>query len=355
VNKFLTPKNFTCQWHITERCNWHCKHCYQSEHPVPDLSLEQLFSILDQFLFLLKKWELPPGQARLNITGGEPFVRKDFFQFLERVSATAISYGYTWGLLSNGSLLDEEKIFELKKLGIDRFQVSLEGMKKNTDEIMGRGAFEKVIKAIKLLVKANIPTRISFTLTKKNMNDVPKLVKLCEKLGVVALGTRRLIPWGRGKELQEYMLQPEELRNFYLKVKEINKRRKKTRVVIGCESAIFNEEILADPLSNMQINFCGVTQGRALTIMANGDILPCRRLPIVVGNALSDNLYDIWYSKPMRDLRNLDKLSPFCQKCPNFSNCFAGGRCVTYAYTGKVDLPDVQCWRAYKKLGQPLF
>ena len=359
MKDLIKPKIFNCQWHITERCNWRCKHCYQSECPTPDLSLEELFKILDQYLYLIKKWELPPGRARLNLTGGEPFVRKDLFQFLERVSAEARVYGYSWSLMSNGSLIDEEKLIKLKELGLRSFQVSIEGMEKNTDEIMGRGAFEKVIRAIKLLVAANIRTAVSFTLTKKNLKDVPSLVKLCEKLGVSTLGTRRLIPWGRGKELAEYILEPQELKKYYLSIKEINKKlaKKKSKLMvgIGCESGIFNEDILADPDSNMPIILCGVVSGRCLTIMANGDLLHCRRLPIVMGNALKDNLYDIWYSQPMVDLRNLDKSHPFCKRCPNFPNCFGGAKCVTYGYTGKLNIPDIQCWRAYKTLDQPLF
>jgi len=284
-------------------------------------------------------------------------VRKDFFQFAKRLGE--YSHLYRWGMLSNGSLLNEDNALELKKAGLGKTQVSLEGMEKNNDEIRGKGSFKKAIDAMKLLVRLGMPVRVSLTLTKKNMADVPDLVKLCDKIGAKGIGTRRLIPWGSGKELEEYMLQPQELRDYYLKVKEINKKLVKKgssfKVVIGCESGIFNEELLDDPLSNMETNLCGVTQGRVLVIMANGDIMPCRRLPIVVGNALKDDLYDVYYSKPMQEFRSLDKLHPFCQKCRNFINCFGGAKCVSYAYTDKWDVPDIQCWRAYEKLNKPLF
>ena len=359
VENSFKPQYLVFQWHITERCNWHCQHCYQNENPVSDLTLEQLFHIFEQFLFLVKEWKIRPGQAFLNITGGEPFIRKDLFQFLEKVADNARLYRYLWTLMSNGSLLNEENVKKIKEMKIARFQVSIEGMEKNNDEIRGKGAFKKTIEAIKLLVKNRIPTRVSLTLTKKNMGDIPALAKLCDNLGVFGLGTRRLIPWGRGKELEEYMLQPRELRDYFFKVNEINKKllkkKSRLRVVLGCESSIFNEEVLADAEGNMPINFCGVTQGRVLTIMANGDILPCRRLPIVVGNALKDNIYNVYYSPQMQDFRNLDKLHPFCQKCPNFSNCFGGAKCVIYAYAGKWNIPDVQCWRAYRKLNEPIF
>ena len=79
-------------------------------------------------------------------------------------------------------------------------------MEAKNDEIRGKGSFKKTIKAIKLLLNANVRTAVSFTLTKKNMKDVFPLIKLCKKLGVRSLGTRRLIPWGRGRQLKKYML-----------------------------------------------------------------------------------------------------------------------------------------------------
>jgi len=357
MKDLIEPKAFHCQWHITERCTWRCSHCYQSE-PASDLSLEELFKILDQCNALIKKWKLF-GRTHINLTGGEPFTRKDIFPFLERVSADAKLYGYRWGLMANGSLLDEENLIRLKWLGLRSLQVSLEGMEKNNDEIRGEGSFGKVIGAIKMLVAADITAVVSFTLTKKNMGDVPPLMNLCEKLGVTSLGLRRLIPWGRGKGLEEYMLQPRELKEFYLGIKETHKkmtaRKSRLRVGIGCESGIFNEDILADPDSAMPAHLCGVAAGRCITIMANGDVMHCRRMPIVMGNALKDNLYDVWYSQPMRGLRDLDKLHPYCRKCRNFSNCFGGAPCVGYAVNGKLNVPDIQCWRAYKMLEQPVF
>lgn len=286
-------------------------------------------------------------------------LREDFFQLAEMIAEKASFYGYRWLIMSNGSLLTEEKVKKLKALKLASLQTSLEGMEKNNDEIRGKGSFQKTSQAIKLLIQAETPVQVSLTLTKKNMADVPALVHWLDSLGVRSLGTGRLITWGQGKNLEDYLLQPQELKNYYLKVKEINqellKKKRKFRVILGCESAIFNSELLLDPLPNMLVYFCGVTSGQGLTIMANGDVLPCRRLPIKVGQALEENLDDIYYSPLMADLRSLNKLHPFCQKCQNFFSCFGGAKCVSYGYARKWDIPDVQCWQAYQKLNQPLF
>ena len=349
------PSYFSFQWHITERCNWQCRHCYQEEKISSELNLEQLLKIFDQLLNLLRKWRIPPWHVNFSLTGGEPFLREDFFSLLKRVAE--YSNLYRINILTNGSLLTEENIRRLREAKITQVQLSLEGMEKNNDEIRGRGAFKKTMEAMKMLVNYNVPVQISFTIHKKNKKDLDSLIKICEKLGAFKLKIRRFVPWGRGKAMEDFILQPQELNNCYQKIenfsKEFLRKGKKIKLSIGCEAAIFNKEIFFN--SGLFFNFCGVTGGRVLTVMPNGDVLSCRRLPIVFGNALEDNLYDIYYSDKMRELRNLNNLHIFCKECPFFPKCFGGAKCVTYAHAGRLDVPDIQCPRAYKKLDDPNF
>jgi len=159
------PRSFHLQWHITERCNLKCKHCYFDKKFLEnELSLKELLRILEEYIsFIVKKIDVPKNRSRISITGGEPLVRKDFFNFLEKI------YQYRnftrYGVLTNGILMDERKLKRMKKLGIDYIQVSLEGMKKKNDEIRGAGSFEKIEKATQLLVKHRINTGVSVTVT----------------------------------------------------------------------------------------------------------------------------------------------------------------------------------------------
>ena len=105
----------------------------------------------------------------------------------------------------------------------------------------------------------------------------------------------------------------------------------------------------------MEIASCGVVNGRCITIMSNGDVMHCRRLPVVMGSVLKDKLANIWNYKEMKNLRDLDKCHSFCKDCSNFSNCFGGARCINYAYKGETNIPDIQCWRAYKDIDEPVF
>jgi len=140
INHLPKPRRFTLQWHITERCNWHCKHCYRNEDYIKDeLSTEQLFDILEQYIFLIKKYNFPRGYNNINVAGGEPFIRKDFFEFVERLGRH--SDLFSWGLLSNGSFLTKDVVKKLKRINIRSYQVSIEGTEKNNDEIRGEGTF----------------------------------------------------------------------------------------------------------------------------------------------------------------------------------------------------------------------
>ncbi|MFA6358391.1 MAG: radical SAM protein [Candidatus Omnitrophota bacterium] len=351
-NSNLRPRYFALQWHLTERCNWHCQHCYQEEnHTKKELPLQDLVNIFRQYLRLIKYFgTLGPARTRLVLTGGEPLLRDDLFLFLEKIYK--YNKYYSLALLSNGSLITDDNAARLKALGVKIFQVSLEGLEENNDAIRGKGAFQKTIKAIEILVKLKVNVVVCLTLTENNISDVPKLVCLCEKIGVSQLGLRRFVTIGRADGIKDCFLTPSRLKKFYLYLeqerKRLQKRKSKLRLIGGCDESIFCQE-LKRPLIN-----CGVTEGRILTVLSDGQVVPCRRLPIKVGNALENNLRHIYYtSGKLKQLRNLNNIFKPCQECSYFDNCLSGARCISYAYFGRFSSPDPQCWKMFKSLPDP--
>lgn len=352
-NNLFKLKSLTLQWHITERCNWRCKHCYQESYTTPEMNLEMLGKVLNQYVDLVKKWQIPKNHATINITGGEPMIREDFFQFLGKIYK--LSGYFRLGILSNGSFLTKENVKILKLLGVSSFQVSLEGMEKTNDEIRGRGSFKKILKAIEILVWAGIPAKVSVSLSKKNRPEMKKLAETLAPLGVETIGARRIVPWGSGVRFKDEILEPHELRKLYKELEEINKtmikNNYKLRVGGGCENGIFNDEISAAGL--MTFRYCGVVDGRIIVLLPNGDVLPCRRLPVKIGNLYEKSLEEIYYSPLYEDWRNKNDLTKECRLCSNFENCFGGAKCVTYAMTGKT-APDIQCWKLFNNLEEAI-
>lgn len=316
------------------------------------MNLEKMEDVLNQYISLIKNWCLPRRSARIQITGGEPFIRKDFMHFLEKIHAH--SHLLNWTIMSNGSYLTKALVKNLRLLGIDNFQVSLEGTEKANDEIRGAGSFLKALRAIELLSRANINVSVSLTLTKKNCQEIKNLADILASSGVRFFGVRRFVPLGiSGSQLKNLVLEPQELRLVYQQIEEINKqmREKKypLRITGGCENAIFNDEISAPDL--MGNERCAVADGRILTIMPDGTVLVCRRYPVIIGNLYKDDLKDIYYSKSYEALKAKKDNPIECYFCPNWGNCFGGAKCVTRALTGKT-CPDVQCWKLFKNIEQ---
>ncbi len=344
------PDSFHLQWHITERCNLSCKHCYFDEKFLKnELFLSKLFEILDNYMKLLKKWNLPCDKSRISITGGEPLLRDDFFEFLKKCYQNREKTRY--GILTNGILLDDKKIIKLNRFKIDYAQVSLEGMREKNDEIRGKGTFKKIAKAIELLVKNRINTGISVTVTKQNLRDISLLIELARKLGVNSLGLRRFIPLGRGEEMKKLILSPQETKRLYLSLLKTNRKlinqKSKLSVGIGCEDGILAQE-------GYKANTC-VAGYSSLTILPNGDVYPCRRLPIYVGSVLKQSLEEIFYkSEELKKLRNPRNINTRCQSCTYFDKCQGGAKCVSYGYwkdsylEDPQFLPDPQCWQLFK-------
>lgn len=313
-----------------------------------------MFSVLDQFISLAKRWRLDKKDLKISLTGGEPLISPFFFSLLRRIHKEEIECG----ILSNGLLLSKEIIQKLKASGIRQYQVSLEGMEKNNDIIRGKGSFKKIVNAIKLLLDNGIlKIRISLTLNKKNAKDVFELadylVPLVKKRGLIIIAAKRIVPWGKALKLKKIIQEPLELRDFYEKVQLANQKIEEKgisiRIVGGCENGIFNESICDNLMSR---KYCSVPEGKIIAIMPNGDIYPCRRLPIKVGNILEKPLEEIYYSNPMKKLRNRSNDCNVCKKCGNYQECFGGAMCVKYAITGKINIPDVQCWRIYRNLSK---
>lgn len=354
MKKFLEidiiPKFFKLQWHITERCNFRCLHCYQDNFDTPEMPLEQMEEVLRQFVFLIKKWGISPYHSFLSLGGGEPLLYQNFFSFLARVYK--YSANYQWGLMSNGSLLNRKNIRILKSFKIAGCQISLEGLEKNNDEIRGEGSFKKALKALTILKEEGIHTSVGLTVTKKNINDVLPLINLLDKIGINKFRVRRLVLWGQGSQLIDSLLEPPELLSLYRKLEEVNKdlfkKGSNLRITQWCENGFFWTK-------QLEKAYCGINDGRILTLLSNGDVYPCRRLPIKIGNILENSLEEIYYSEENKKLRNPEEFPQYCrQNCFIFNRCFGGAKCITYAYSGRLDIPDVQCPYVYSALNKNL-
>jgi len=337
-NELSVRNEFYFQWHITEKCNLRCKHCYHSTYTSDnELSLTELISIADKIDSTLARWN---KQGTLSITGGEPFVVIDkLFPLLRHInSLETISY---FDLLTNGTLLYEAVLLELKKLKkLRRVQLSLEAAsQKLNDKIRGEGSFKKTLSAIRLLKKHGFQVAVMMTISRINKSEVEPLIEILKEERVDTFSAERFIPEGIGAILKDELLTPDEVREVFQKIYSLAMKEDSIRILLYRPLfALFNG---TDPTVGA---LCSVGNN-ALTIMHDGTIYPCRRLPIPIGNALTDSFYKVWYtSEILWNVRNYNNLKGKCADCDLIPVC-RGCRAMAYALTGDYLAEDPQCWK----------
>jgi len=350
------PRHLLLQWHITDRCNLRCLHCYQDDAaPDKELSFQELLGILEQFrLFLhqrLTGFSKPreslesvpmlrviPGH--ITITGGEPFLRDDFPDLLKIFSVHKEEFSFA--ILTNGTRIDRSMAHKLRERGVSFVQVSIEGTESTHDYIRGKGNFKQVVAAIRHLVKAGVRTFVSFTAHKMNFHEFNEVAQLGRKLNVARVWADRLITQGRGSALHNEIMTPDETRKFFELM--LQARRK-------AEHTWFNQTEISMHRALQFLTGGGkpysCTAGNTLiTIMPNGDLYPCRRMPIKVGNVTQNPLHELYECDLFQSLRNQEHIIKGCENCFYKKLCRGGLKCLSYALTGDPFQADPGCWRA---------
>jgi radical SAM protein with 4Fe4S-binding SPASM domain len=338
-------RDINLQWHITARCNLRCSHCYQEDYTQDELSFQELLIVLEQFDELLVEIgrEQSPFTPKgiITVTGGEPFVRQDFLDLLEVISTN--KEGHKLGILTNGTLIDETMASQLRRLAPVYVQVSLEGVKATNDLIRGPGTFDLAVTTIKHLVREGVPSVISFTAQKENFHEFGAVAELGRDLGVSLVWADRVIPWGSASALREHIFSPDETRQFF----EIMYEARAEAARSFCQTEIGMHRALQFLVGGGRPYRCAAGE-TLITVLPNGDVFPCRRMPIRVGNLLEDSLVELYYNNDLlRELRNRDHVSKGCENCLHFQQCGGGLRCLSYAVTGDPFITDPGCWHTH--------
>lgn len=341
-----TAQEFFVQCHLTERCNLTCSHCYQTGPGGKELSLAEIRAMLAELGDMLDAWSRAYDlqfDSSLNVTGGEPFLRRDLFEILEEMR----SRDFDVYLLTNGTLIDGDKAAGLAGLGVRGVQVSIEGPAEIHDAIRGQGSFAAVCRGIFALVAAGLNVTVNATLSRLNTDRFVEMIALCASLGAQRFGFSRLVPSGRGAILVDRMLPPEQVREIYTEIF--------SAPVAGVEI------VTGDPVASQMragetdgdegpVAIGGCAAGvSGLTILADGTVVPCRRLPLPLGNVREDSLREIWTGSPiLEQLRDRGQYGGKCGSCPRWATC-RGCRAIAYSFSqfrGRGDMlsDDPQCW-----------
>jgi len=339
-----TPFDFFVQFHLTERCNLACRHCYQSG-PVSEMNYEEVCGAVADVKTAIEGWakdyEMDVSPS-LHFTGGEPLLRQDLFSILRY----AWGCGFSISLMSNGTMIDRLVAEQLKAAEVADVQISLDGLESVHDSLRGRGAFQRALGGITSLIDEGVETNINLTVSRINMNQAGQLVALAEELGVSGIAFSRLVPSGRGKLLADQVLTTQEVAAFY---NDLRQYRNKTEVVVTSRDPLAAIADLDGDIPQTDLPMGGCAAGMfGVTITADGTVMPCRRMDLSIGNIKTDRFRDLWADSPVLwQLRTRTDYHGGCEKCRYWPVC-RGCRAIALAFAranGSEDYlgPDPQC------------
>lgn len=201
---FSEDKKPVVVWNISRRCNLHCVHCYAGAADRDyegELSTEEALEVIDD----LGRF----GAPVVLFSGGEPLMRKDLFTLSRR----ARDAGMRVVLSTNGTLLTPEIAREAKEQGFSYIGVSLDGTREVHDKFRGmRGAFDASIAGIRACREAGVRVGVRFTITKRNHEELPGVLRLLEEEDIPRFCMYHLAYSGRGERIQSDDLSHEETR-----------------------------------------------------------------------------------------------------------------------------------------------
>jgi radical SAM peptide maturase, mycofactocin system len=321
-------------WELTYACNLECVHCLSSSgrRDPRELTTDEAKAVLDELHRLQVFY--------INIGGGEPMIRRDFFELVEYSIAKGIGVKFS----TNGAFIDAEKARRLTALDYLDIQISLDGTDAATnDAVRGEGSYATAIRAMDHLrdagfVERNGPFKISVVVTRHNVDQLDEFKALADSYGA-QLRITRLRPSGRGADawhdLHPTNAQQRQIYEWLLLHGE--------GVLTG--DSFFHLNALGD--ENLPgLNLCGA--GRVVCLIDPiGDVYAC---PFVIhdefraGNVREPGGFTrVWKQSDLFVELREPQSAGACASCGAFDAC-QGGCMAAKFFTGlPLDGPDPEC------------
>jgi len=316
-------------WEITYACNLQCVHCLSSSgtRDPRELSTAQAKAVLDELRDLQVFY--------INIGGGEPMIRKDFFEILEHAETNNIGVKFS----TNGTYITADNARRLAAMNYLDIQISLDGVDAATnDAVRGKGSYATAIAAMNHLRDANFGQfKISVVVTRHNVDQLDAFKALADSYGA-QLRITRLRPSGRGAdtwdELHPTQQQQRQIYDWLMKHGE--------NVLTG--DSFFHLNAFGESLPGL--NLCGA--GRVVCLIDPiGDVYAC---PFVIhdqfkaGSLLSDGGFTkVWKESDLFLSLREPESEGACSACGSYDAC-QGGCMAAKFFTGiPLNGPDPEC------------
>jgi radical SAM protein with 4Fe4S-binding SPASM domain len=300
---------FSLHLDVTYRCNERCVHCYLDHDDHGEMTTQEIKRVLDQ--------AASAGTLILTLSGGEPFLRKDFFDIL----AYARSLMFSVKIKTNGLLIGAEQARHLRELHISEVQISIYSHRAEVHDGITkvRGSLKRSLNAIRFLRSQGLTTVIACPLMRANINDYAEVQVLAAELGVAFTMDPTITPKIDGDHsIVQHRLGRPEIEQVFQDPTLVG------NVHEFCKPA---GTITEDLLQSVPCS-AGHT---SVYVSPYGEVFPCVQFPVNCGNVRQQALNEIWYeSEQMNTIRNIRvKDLHTCSGCDHLPGCT---RCPGLAY-----------------------
>lgn len=335
-------------WEVTRSCNLACVHCRASALRGPyagELNTDQCLALLDDIVAV--------GKPVVILTGGEPLLREDIYE----IAAYGDSLGLRMVLATNETLVTEDVAIKMLQSGIKRVSVSIDGKDTQSHDAFRnvRGAYDGALTGIEAMKKAGMEFQINTTITRANLDQIQDIMNLAIKIGAAAHHIFLLVPTGRGKEMTDQAISPEEYEktlnwfyeeslhcpiqlkatcapHYYRIFQQRGKGQESNSEVQGSRDKVQGAGEKGSPLHAMTRGCLG---GSSFCFISHtGQVQPCGYLELNCGQIKEKRFAEIWDNSPaLKELRNLSQYKGKCGRCEFIRVC-GGCRARAYEVTG---------------------
>ncbi|MCL4325682.1 MAG: radical SAM protein [Candidatus Thermoplasmatota archaeon] len=346
-------------WNLTLKCNLNCQHCYANASAKPDpgeLSDGQISDLIRD----LKNMGLPV----VIFSGGEPFLRTGFYDFIRQAKESKIRVSIS----TNGTLITETVASELKDLNVDYAGISIDGMNDIHDQFRGmKNSFNRAVMALNHLKNNNVMTGIRFTVTGYNYKDLKKVVELGMEIGVDRFCLYHLVPSGRGaksidiskkerKKVLDYLMETTyNIHDQHIDMEVLTVDNPSDGLYLLLK-VMKEDDKLAKQIYRLLMKRGGDGSGiKAGNIDPVGNVHPNQFWwDLNMGNVKEKRFSDIWKSSTdpvIKEIRenSSKKLSGKCGRC-NFKEVCGGFRLRALRVNGDLWSEDPDCLLSEKEI-----
>lgn len=327
INRPINVRPFSATIALTEKCNFRCIMCLgnaQEYDPLPDMDLPTVKRVIDDMKGM--------GIPYLTLPGGEPFLVYD--SVLETVKY-AQQRGILVGMVSNGWLLNEEKLAQLFAAGLHRIALSLDGATPATHDLIRReGSYERIIASLELIQRLkkekSFPVRVHLNTVVQRLNfrELLPIAHIARRFGAYSffqpVGTsynelwQNSTPSAETESIKRCLISGPELKELQAEVDKLIRFKNRYGTIANLTWQLKNivNYYRSFEVGKNLVNSKCYSGFHSIFIRSNGDFGSCEMFP-AVGNVHHQSIRDAWASPEYNKMR---KTMSRCS-CPCLFNC----------------------------------